>query len=72
MDPILDGIGSTGGVRSNTSITCLSYLIPLFSFTKLCTDICVMYQIQLIIEAHACNPFQTEIAALFPLVVLLE
>lgn len=31
-----------------------------------------MYQIQLIIEAHVCNPFQADIAALFPLMALLK
>lgn len=54
------------------SVTCFSCLVPLFCFTRLCTDICVMYQIQLIIEAHACNPFQADIAALFPLMALLK
>lgn len=43
----------------------MSYLVPLLCFTKLCAGICVMYQIRIVIEAHACNTLQAEITALF-------
>lgn len=58
-------IRSTRGVRNNTRVPYVSYLVPLLCFTKLCAGICAMDQIQLVIEAHAYNTLQAEIAALF-------
>lgn len=48
----------------------MSYLAPLLCFTKLYAGICVMYQIRLVIEAHAHNTLRVEIAALFLLTIV--